>query len=572
MFLDRSHISYKLVLVPLFTLLVLIFSILISSFFLNSTLSQLILHVLDYLSSVSNTSFTLLQCLLFISIILVFFQVRSSCLPPCTSFFTSYVIRRHFVPFLFVYFTITIILPLLIGFPLVNFLFVFFSLCLIPIIYWYLLDLINPNNLISLILMSGIKAVESSVNNPRTNQLVINKHLIVETVTLLSDIVTYSMSPQSINRSFITSSIDALCLFSCWAGLYKALLPKEFFELPSFSRSSVDMMSLSIDIIADLTEKNLWIEFMILRHFQFLSGVTNTSLSSSLLILAQLSRATRKIALGALYRKDLVVYDLCVRFFNTFIRTCINNQDLRALSNVLFELRSLGSKSLLISSRLQHQLTVKPFIGDESELIRPEDIDKRVLLMGKFLRYYSIVCLEDGFGVASEVIAHDTQDLVETAYRLRRSNHDDLLAILLTIDDVAEWRQQTTTLRGIRRAQIKLAVTYLVHGHLRFAKLIVADMKEEPHERLISIYQELMAIDSKDAFEISDRGSDNNYLTPQQKEKLPLFFSFFKGLDISSGGNEEQEVDLEKEIKGLRVQARTINKGCESLDIPNVVS
>ena len=69
------------------------------------------------------------------------------------------------------------------------------------------------------------------------------------------------------------------------------------------------------------------------------------------------------------------------------------------------------------------------------------------------------------------------------------------------------------TLRGIRRAQIKLATHYLQAGEEELAKEIFHDMVSEPVERIERIYTELMGLDTKEYWEIvsTARGDERTH-------------------------------------------------------------
>jgi hypothetical protein len=97
----------------------------------------------------------------------------------------------------------------------------------------------------------------------------------------------------------------------------------------------------------------------------------------------------------------------------------------------------------------------------------------------------------------------------------------------LRVDDSAQSGTSETTLRGVRRAQVKLACTYLLHGAEPHARRIQADMKSEPAERLRGIWQELAALRTREFWEVNDRGSNFDFLTDDQKLQLPVFFSWF---------------------------------------------
>ncbi|KAL0251328.1 hypothetical protein GEMRC1_000541 [Eukaryota sp. GEM-RC1] len=576
-FLSRPPITFYLILpsalLSLVTVLVLGTSAFISSvqgYSISTYFSSLLTAItssitLFYVLSVIVALFLLLSFLLvFQSLqrfalhgffnVVILYQPRFICciLYQLTSLLLLFLSLLHpFQLLKIVSFVFSIFVPL--AFP-------FFAISLLN-------DLHCPSFIVTCITDFAIAKFEKCHKIDTTSKkFALNKRHLVNSILKLSSIFAINSDQQTLFKT-----IDSLSFICLTYGLAKVNLPSEFFEVSFSLRSKMDMNSLSVDSIARISKQQTWLEWLVLRRYQsYIQQAVATGQPNPALI-AHISRHLRRIAVASIYRKDIHVFDLCVRFFNTFIRVFITSKDLRSISNVLFEYRNLGSKTLFISSRLHHQLNVRPNLKDSFFL--PDMLDSKVVTIGQFLRYYSIVCLESDIGTVSEVIAHDCGYLVAEAFKLRRSCHDDLLALFLTIDDTAETTKQVTSLRGIRRAQIKLAVSYLVHGQMRHARLIQQDMNDEPHERLQSIWQELTSIQSQEFYEISDRGSDDNYLTDQQKEKLPLFFSFFKGLSLPSESSEQ--LDIEKEIKSFRVQGRTLageSKSLTDLNIPNSIS
>ena len=79
----------------------------------------------------------------------------------------------------------------------------------------------------------------------------------------------------------------------------------------------------------------------------------------------------------------------------------------------------------------------------------------------------------------------------------------------------------------MRKAQVKLATYYLLHGDEPRARRVHQDMiGEEPH-KLSSIRDELLAVESPDYWEIIDRGVNFDYLPPERKAMLLRFFDWF---------------------------------------------
>jgi hypothetical protein len=82
----------------------------------------------------------------------------------------------------------------------------------------------------------------------------------------------------------------------------------------------------------------------------------------------------------------------------------------------------------------------------------------------------------------------------------------------------------------VRKAQVKLATYYLLHGDEVRARKIHADMAHEEGPRMASIFDELRQVDSPEYWEITDRGVNFDYLTPERKVKLEQFFGWFPPL------------------------------------------
>lgn len=83
-------------------------------------------------------------------------------------------------------------------------------------------------------------------------------------------------------------------------------------------------------------------------------------------------------------------------------------------------------------------------------------------------------------------------------------------------------------LQGVRRAQIILATTYLVARCPEYARAIQEDFADESHKRLWGLLQELQNVTNREFWEVSERGTNFTFLSQEQKQQLPIFFSWFK--------------------------------------------
>ena len=108
--------------------------------------------------------------------------------------------------------------------------------------------------------------------------------------------------------------------------------------------------------------------------------------------------------------------------------------------------------------------------------------------------------------------------------------HETLLGTFLEIDKEAEDQAQERALRGIRKAQAKLAAYYLLREMTAPARRIFNDMALEATDRLRSIRDELLSVTSKDFWEVTDRGTNFDYVDDVRKAHLRQFFDWFPDL------------------------------------------
>jgi hypothetical protein len=74
---------------------------------------------------------------------------------------------------------------------------------------------------------------------------------------------------------------------------------------------------------------------------------------------------------------------------------------------------------------------------------------------------------------------------------------------------------------------VKLATYYLHHDDMEAAREVYRDMANEQPSRLASIRDELLGIDSPYFWEVTDRGTNFDWLAPERKARLMEFFEWF---------------------------------------------
>jgi Predicted membrane protein (DUF2254) len=289
----------------------------------------------------------------------------------------------------------------------------------------------------------------------------------------------------------------------------KAGLEPEWFQISAPLRADPDFVALAADSLDDLGRNRTWLEWKGLRQIREVFGAALDSMPEMAHVVAI---DTRYVAEAALAASNREVFALTVKFMNTYLRAALNARDVRTAYNVLNQYRQLA----------------------EALLASPVEADgwtqATVVEIAGHFKYYARLAHGSGMGFVTETVAYDLCALCEVASARRAPCHDRLLAVFLEIDKEPENQAEERALRGVRKAQAKLATYYLTSGEAARARAISDDMANESAERLRSIRDEMLAITSKDFWEVVDRGTNFDYLPEARKEKLRQFFSGFVAL------------------------------------------
>lgn len=229
---------------------------------------------------------------------------------------------------------------------------------------------------------------------------------------------------------------------------------------------------------------------------------------------------TRRVGEAAALCGDRHTFDLVIKFSNTFISTTMKTGDVTSASTMVNQYKILGQ--FVVSKKTELQ-------------------DSSVLEIARFLRYYCVVCTMRNLAFLIEIIAHDVADLCQTALIFDSAQHVELLRIFLSFDDSSEMRRHESFLKGVRRAQIKLGTTYLIHNRAELALQIQMDMVEESAELMGGLWDDILNLNKREFWEISDRGTNVNYFKPEQIEVLPQFFRMFENVIASSKAKEAED-------------------------------
>jgi hypothetical protein len=412
----------------------------------------------------------------------------------------SLVVSRDYVPVVTVLATVAIVTVSL--------------LALIPY-FAYVFDFLDPEKVIARI---GQQTLRSALGDPRVtvpegaDELDARQGQTVVSMEQLADVAVNALAQK--DKLIASDALSALRRVIVDYLPQKARLYPAWFVIGPGLRGNPDLVALAPGSLNDLDAARAWLEWKGLRQMRGVFGEALKSMPQMAHVVAIETRYVGEAALGA---GDRAVVALAVKFMNTYLRAALNARDVATAYNVLNQYRQLAEAMLNV---------------------RDDRSTADLAQIAIYFKYYAQLAHGMGLGFVTETAAYDLGALCERAATLEAPAHDRLLATFLEIDKEAEDTAQEKALRGVRKAQAKLAAYYLLAGTERRARQIFEDMKLEDSDRLRSIRDEMLAITSKDFWEIIDRGANFDYIDDERKVNLREFFNWFSELGAFGGAGD----------------------------------
>jgi hypothetical protein len=381
------------------------------------------------------------------------------------------------------------------------------SLLLLVPYFAYVFDFLDPQKVIARIGEQTLEGATSREGRAAHRTFTERQAQAVSGLAHLADIAVNALGQK--DKVIASEASSALRRMLVDYQTRKERLEAEWFSIGAPLRTDPDFVALADDSLDELARNRTWLEWKGLRQIREVFGAALNSTPEMAHVVAIDTRYVGEAALAAGGRE---VFALIVKFMNTYLRAALNARDVRTAYNVLNQYRQLA----------------------EALLAAPEDMDQwsaavLVEIAGHF-KYYARLARSSGMGFVTETVAYDLCALCEVASVHQAPCQDRLLEIFLQIDLAPETQADERALRGVRKAQAKLASYYLSTGEDARARTIFDDMASESPDRLRSIRDEMLAVTAKDFWEIVDRGANFDYLPEPRKERLRQFFAQFPAL------------------------------------------
>ena len=375
---------------------------------------------------------------------------------------------------------------------------VMLTLCLLILLpyFAFVFEFLNPINIVDRIRAKTLSRIADQAAGGSVPDA---QHEAVRGLEQLADVSLNAMEHK--DKGVSMAGVDAIRSLLVDYQALRATLPVGWFAIDGRLANNPDFVAMAPEGLDDLSAGRVWFEWKILRAYQ---GLYNEALNRMRDINYLVAINTRVIAAAAWDAGNPKLLDLVVKFFNTYLRSAINAHDIRTAYNVLNQYRLMAEDAL---------------VRDANGL--------RAIEMAKYFKYYGLLSFNAKLPFILETVAYDMCALTQFAFDRRSPATVQLLRIFLQVDKEGENETQETALRGVRKAQLKLASYFLLCGDETFAREVWTDMRDERPERLASIRDELLGVESREFWEVSDRGANFDYLEPRQKEQLVRFFAWF---------------------------------------------
>jgi hypothetical protein len=370
----------------------------------------------------------------------------------------------------------------------------------------YVFRFLEPENIISRIRASAVATAKAGA---KTDECADAQGAVLSAMEELTDITSNSISGK--DKIIASRAVDALRDLALEYSKIKPDAQPAWFRIGPAIKENPDFVAMDPESLGDLVQRETWVEWKIMRQY---FGIYNEALGSMRDINYLIAIDTRYIGEAAAEAEDDELIQLVLRYMNSYLRATLNARDVRTAYNVLNQYRLLV-ESLL---RIDNGRAASEAVGH--------------------MKYYAHVSYDLNLAFVTETVAYDVGAICQLAHELGRGEQDVLLQTFLDIDRPTPERTQDQALKGVRKAQVKLAAYYLFADEKAKARLIYQDMASEPPLRLRAIRDELMRVETKDFWEIIDRGRNFEFMPPAQKKKLTEFFEWFGDLGTPSSRRE----------------------------------
>jgi hypothetical protein len=373
-----------------------------------------------------------------------------------------------------------------------------FGLVLTLPYFAYVFRFLEPVNIIMRIRREASDHVVADATSRNQARVAAAQGPAINALEELTDITSSSIEGK--DKIIASRAVDSIKDFVVSYLDVKGKVHPSWFKVSAGIRDNPDFVAMDPESLRDLEQRRTWLEWKALRQYLGIFAEAQGSMPDINYLIAI---DTRYVGEAAARHGDRELLALVFRFMNSYLRAALNAKAVRTAYNVLNQYR------LLVEAMLR-----------AGQLEAAQDGVRHML-------YYGRTGFEMSLGFVTETVAYDVGTLCELAHGLAGGAIDDeMLSLFLELDQPINLRRQEHHLQGVRKAQVKLACYYLSVGEETKARRIADDMRQEDPDRLRAIRDQLDEVESKDFWEIIDRGRNFEYMPPGQKQRMAQFFAW----------------------------------------------
>ncbi len=371
----------------------------------------------------------------------------------------------------------------------------------------YVFRFLEPVNLVARIEAEAAADVSAAATARSAQTIAAAQRPAVTALEELTDITSNSISGK--DKIIASRAVDAIKDFIVNYLKVKNRADERWFKIGEGIRDNPDFVAMDPESLRALEADRTWLEWKALRQYLGIYAEAQSSMPDINYLIAI---DTRYVGEAALARQDRAVVELAFRFMNSYLRAALNARAVRTAYNVLN----------------QYRLLVESMIRAGADEFAVEGV--------RHMIYYGRTSYDMQLTFVTETVAYDVSALCEFAHAQKRDVDDKMLDMFLDLDQPLRVKKQESGLQGIRKAQIKLACYYLAVGATDRAQKIAADMVGEDRDRLDAIREQLTRVESKEFWEVIDRGRNFEYMPPRQKDQMDRFYAMLPVPEPQSGG------------------------------------
>jgi Predicted membrane protein (DUF2254) len=278
----------------------------------------------------------------------------------------------------------------------------------------------------------------------------------------------------------------------------KGRFPADWFEV-----GHGELPGASDQIVSEAVRGRTWLEYIVLSSFVDLVGLTPIHRKEAVHAIAL---ATRDIGLAAIEHGDPETAELCVRFFNTYLRSALNRMAPTFASSTMNEYRRLAIGALEW---------------------RPDLAVEAAAHLLRYGRHFDQAGMPAIFGAAAE----DVADLA-----IEADGHDPIVTVRLArllVDNLAELLPdaQPIGLNGLFKAVAKLAFWAMAEGKEEVAEILLQGIAAAPPDFVDSALARMETLDNGLFWEVNERVVAFDWVDPDLRAQIPAVREALRGMD-----------------------------------------